>query len=241
MNGHYDLVLLLGGTGTRMDDKPHDNKHLVDVSGKTMVEHIKEKVDRYESANQPFLNKYVVTNGKGVEQIMKILGQDYKYFYQERPTGIPDAAFIPNPKNKFLLHLGDQYYEDQIGAFMEGFYDKGEDYRAWLKYTKDTNHTVALLDGDWNLKRFVEKPRYHNDQSAYVATGMYMLDPSVGRLIKHLPRNEKGENNMSDLGNLVNNETGRVGYKMMKGYWYDIGSQEIRRAAQYKMGELVGR
>lgn len=231
-NEDYDLVLLLGGTGSRMKDKPHDNKHLSKLGDKSVLERLKEKIDVYESTVNPFANKYVVTNGKGVEEIMRILGQDYIYFYQEKPTGIPDAAFLPNPKNPFMLQLGDQVYKEPISKFIEGFAKSDEYMRVWLKETEDTNHTVALLDGDWNLKRFVEKPNYGHGIKGYVATGMYMLRPDLKKYISTLPRHTKGENDMSDLGTLVNNEL-RVGYKMLKGPWYDVNSKEyLERAKQ---------
>jgi dTDP-glucose pyrophosphorylase len=102
---------------------------------------------------------------------------------------------------------------------------------VWLKDTKDTNHTVALLNEN-SIKRFVEKPNYPAQMSALVATGMYMLQPHLNTYIKNLPRNNKGENNMSDLGNKILSLDGTVGRVMMQGNWYDIGNQEIRKEAE---------
>jgi len=221
----YDLVLLLGGTGSRMGIKGNDNKHTKELNGKPVISYIKDKIDLYEKAVQPFANKYIVTNGKGLDQIMKTFGQDYTYFYQEKPTGIPDAAYLPNPQNRFLLHLGDQYYEEEIQSFIND--NDSRPMKVWLKDTKDTNHTVAAMDEDGNIKKFIEKPNYDSRVSAFVATGMYMLSPYLKHFINELPRHEKNENNMSDLGNKVLSFGDKIDYQIMQGNWYDVNSQEV--------------
>ena len=218
-----DLVLLLGGTGTRMTDKPNNNKHLVNVNGVPMVEHIKRKIQNYEKYVEKFDNKYVVTNGKGVDQIMSILGQGYQYFYQEKPTGIADAMTIPNPQNMFFLHLGDQFYQDEIGKFVSDIpnYTKA---KVWLKYSDQASKHTTMFTRDNMIYKFREKP---DVKQGNVVTGLYMFDPSVLKYIEGLPRNQKGENNLADLLNEINLNDGKIVAQKHTGYWHDVGTDKI--------------
>lgn len=223
----YDLVMLLGGTGSRMMDKPEGNKHLVEVAGKPVIEYLKNKIDRYERAVEPFKNKYIITNGQGVEQIMKTFGQGYKYLFQEKPTGVPDAIKLANPKMPFFVQLGDQFYEEEIGAFIQGFLESDKYAKVWLKDSPEASkHTTAFFSEDNWIKKFVEKPQ--GLPNGFVCTGMYMLKPTALQYINDLPRGQKGENNMADLMTRIQAEHGyqAVGYKMMNGFWGDINTRE---------------
>lgn len=223
----YDLCLLLGGTGSRMKMKAGDNKHIQTVGGKSVLAYIKDKIDEYEQHHRPFENKWVVTNSLGVEEIMRCLGQSYIYFYQEAPTGVPDAMAIPPIKNSLLLHLGDQFYQESLDDFMEGFEESTEIGRVWIKFTSEACHHTALL-GD----EFVEKP---DIPAGHVCTGLYLLRPEALGLVTELPRHTKGENNMADLMTKLK-KRGRIGAKEMTGYWLDLGKPEAFDKAERLQG-----
>jgi len=227
MINKYDVVLLLGGTGSRMPNKP-ENKHLVDVNGKTMVEHAKDKISQLEEIVNVD-SKYAIVNNYGTNKIMKILGNDWKYVYQEKPTGIIDAVKLAKPENSTLIYLGDQYFQDHLGSFVEGFNYSTEDVRVWYKEsTEAKNHTTMFTRDNW-IYKFREKPEVSEGK---LVTGLYLLKPKLYELSNNLPRNEKGENNMADFLNVINNSAYRqVDARRMKGYWYDIGTPEILNKA----------
>jgi len=234
MESKYDVVLLLGGTGSRMPNKP-ENKHLVKVNGKTMVEHAKDKIDALEDIVD-IENKYAIVSTHGVDKIMPILGEGWTYKYQSNPTGLIDAAKIANPKNPFLLYLGDQFYQEHLGRLVAGFNESGKVGRIWLKHSDQARYHTTMFPRENLMFKFREKP---NVKEGYVVTGLYMFQPGIFKYSNNLPRNEKGENNLADVLTKVMSETGFGGIdsKIMKGYWSDVGTPEkLQQANRYARG-----
>lgn len=225
-NKPLDLILLLGGTGSRLDITGNNNKALVEVDGKPMVEHLKNKIDEYESEVAPFTNKYIITNGLGLDRIMPILGEGYIYKFQSKPDGLLNAAYRSGTKNDFILHLGDQYYEQPLKYFITGLKDY-EQAKVWLKWSDQVSkHNTAILSYDKYIKKFIEKP---NLPQGFVSTGIYHFRNDVFNQLPHLSSDSKGETNLADvLNNIIQERDYKsVGYNVMNGSWYDCGTYEV--------------
>lgn len=226
-----DLVLLLGGSGTRMGINGNDNKALVEVAGKQIISRIKDKIDQYEKNYHKFSNKYVITNGKGLDRIMPILGEGYIYCYQSKSDGLLNAAYRAKPENKFLLHLGDQCYQQDLQDFITTDFKIA---KVWLKRSDQYKyHNTAIMSADGDIKQFVEKPTNLSDKEGYVSTGIYLMDPSIFEFLPNLVVDQKGETNLADVLNQVINKFPyhSIQKSVMTGYWFDVGTPEITQQA----------
>ena len=158
---------------------------------------------------------------------MPILGEDYVYHYQSQPDGLINAAKRANPKYPFVLHLGDQFYEDDLSTLTSNYRDNTA--HVTLKWSDRCRYHNTAITEDNYIKKFIEKPNLPEGANGYVSTGIYIFKPEVFGMIKDLPVNCKGE---TDLASLLNNIIHKDGYSAItsnghKGYWYDVGTPEI--------------
>ena len=68
-----------------------------------------------------------------------------------------------------------------------------------------------------------EKPDVH--KSDYAVTGLYIYDSGVFEIIRTLKPSGRGELEITDVNNYYIGE-GRMGYRVLDGYWSDAGTFE---------------
>jgi glucose-1-phosphate thymidylyltransferase len=81
---------------------------------------------------------------------------------------------------------------------------------------------VAEVQGD-TIVNIVEKPK--QPKSDFAVAGIYLYPPDVFSIIKTLKPSGRGELEITDV-NRYYLERGRLGYRLLEGYWTDAGTLE---------------
>lgn len=89
---------------------------------------------------------------------------------------------------------------------------------------------VVQLDPAWRIQRFVEKPRLKEAPSHLVNAGIYLIEPTLLRMI---PSGRKVSLEREIFPILA--ERGKLGGFPFKGYWFDIGNLSDYRKANFAL------
>lgn len=222
-------VILAGGRGTRLAPLTDViNKHLIPVGRYPMIHHAIVKLR--EAGISDIL---IVTGKQSIGLYAEYLGSgeslDVRLTYrvQETAGGIAQAlgladSFIP-PGEKFIVLLGDNLFEDRLGAHKEAFMKQAAGARVLVKQVADPRrYGVPVFAGN-RIARIEEKPEI--PLSDYCVTGIYMYDRSVFDIVASIAPSKRGELEITD----VNNHYARreqLEYAELTGWWSDAGTFE---------------
>ena len=221
----FGAVVMAGGEGVRLrpltDDTP---KPMLPVGGRPVLECIVEQlrgvgVRRIHLATHYQAEKIERHFGAG-----ESFGVDIRYVKEDTPLGTGGAlGLIDVPDEPVLVINGDILTQVDFRA-MFAFHQeqRAEMTVAVRRYDVQVPYGVVDCDGV-NIRALREKPQL----GLFVNAGIYLLEPSVFRLIEPQQR--------MDLTDLVVRviEAGRtvVGYPICE-YWLDMGQHEGYRKAQ---------
>jgi glucose-1-phosphate thymidylyltransferase len=145
------------------------------------------------------------------------------YEIQDEAGGIAQALGLAEgfaDEEDVIVILGDNIFQDSIREDVSGFSGGS---KIFLKEVPDAQRFgVAELDGD-RVTGIEEKPEV--PISNFAVTGLYMYDPEVFEVIRTLKPSGQGELEITDVNNYYI-EQGRMGYKVLDGYWSDAGTFE---------------
>ncbi|WP_057767318.1 sugar phosphate nucleotidyltransferase [Cytobacillus praedii] len=239
-------VILAGGSGTRL--KPFTqviNKHLLPVGKYPMIYWPILKLK--EAGIDEIL---IITNPKDVPSFIEILGSgenlNVELQYQIQPNvggGIADALLGARHyinKEKFIVILGDNIFEDSLTPFVQTFKEQKKGARVLLKEVMDPiRYGVPNIEPIKKLiLSIIEKPI--NPPSSYCVTGIYMYDHEVFQYIDAAQPSDRNELEITDVNNMYikNNQ---LEYDILKGWWIDAGTHEsLFKAIQYVNNNPIG-
>jgi len=216
-------IILAGGTGSRLYPLTKvTNKHLLPVYDKPMIYY------PLQTLIDAGLNEILIVSGRGhAGHFLELLGSGFEwgvrltYEIQDEAGGIAQALGLAEgfaDDEDVVVILGDNIFQDSIREDVAGFKDGS---RIFLKEVPDANRFgVAELDGD-KVIGIEEKPEV--PRSNYAVTGLYMYDAKVFEVIRELKPSGRGELEITDVNNYYI-EQGRMGYKVLDGYWSDAGT-----------------
>mgnify|MGYP003952304229 CR=1 FL=1 len=236
-------IVLAGGLGTRLRPlTKHDNKHLLPVYDKRMVEFplmtlVKAGIDDIiliTGGHNPgkFLEIFKNGNSIGAKRLY--------YTYQEGEGGIADALKMARPfmqsEEPCVVILGDNYFEDGIK----------DQYNKWSKngaqvFLKEVEapwaYGIAEIDGK-KIISIEEKPKEPKSNLAIV--GCYMFDYTLWSKLDNIEPSVRNELEITDVLKLYMADKG-LGYSFYDGYWKDMGTFETwmetsRRIASISQG-----
>ncbi len=221
-------IILAGGTGSRLYPLTKvTNKHLLPVGGYPMIYH---PISKLKTAG--LTDIFVVTGKEHAGAIVNLLGSGFEmglkftYRIQDQAGGIAQALGLAEEyvgRDKCIVILGDNIFEDDIKDFVKRFEEQEEGAKILIKEVKDPQrYGVAELKGD-RVISIEEKP--DSPKSNYSVTGIYMYDSSVFEVIRTLKPSGRGELEITD----VNNEyirRGSLTSDILKGWWTDAGTFE---------------
>jgi glucose-1-phosphate thymidylyltransferase len=224
-------VILAGGTGTRLKPLTYwTNKHLLPVGSYPMICYGVAKLR--ESGIRDLL---IVTSRSALGGFANVLGSgrdwgvSIMYRVQEEAGGIAQALELARPfimpKDKFIVLLGDNLFEENLQPYCEQFVLQQGGAMVLLKKVEDPRrYGVPKLDEICGrIVHIEEKPEF--PPSDYCVTGLYFYDTEVFDLIDGVKPSRRGELEITD----VNNEfarNGRLSYRELKGWWTDAGTFE---------------
>ena len=220
-------VLLVGGRGTRLmpltDKTP---KGMLEVQGKTIIEHLFDLLKKYGIRDVVLSTGYLKEKIRGYFQDGIRFGMNITYVEENEPLGTAGPLKLAKKylKDSFIVSNGDALKNINIPRMFRLHKRKNALATIALTTVDDPSHYgVARLDGS-RIIEFVEKPL--NPPSNLINAGFYILEPEV---IDMVP------DRFSMLENDVFPKLAKMGRLRgfpFAGQWFDIGTVE-----RYKMAE----
>ncbi|WP_010503115.1 sugar phosphate nucleotidyltransferase [Paenibacillus elgii] len=236
-------VILAGGSGTRL--KPMTrflNKHLLPVGPYPMIHYAISKM-----AEVGISDILLVTGKHSGGLFIDYIGSGREwnvrmsFKVQEEPGGIAQALSLAedfvNPREKFVVLLGDNLFEDSLKEEFARFREQPVQARVFLKKIEDPRrYGVPVMDGS-RIVRIEEKPEL--PKSSYCVTGIYMYDAGVFDIIRTIQPSARGEMEITEVNNRYA-ARGMLSYGILNGWWIDAGTHlSFMEAAQRMAGEAT--
>ncbi|WP_019532838.1 sugar phosphate nucleotidyltransferase [Paenibacillus ginsengihumi] len=231
-------IILAGGTGTRLRPMTNIiNKHLLPVGKYPMIHYAIHKM------TDAGVNDILLITGKQSAGIYaeyigsgEAFGARVSYRVQEHAGGIAHAlemaeAFVA-PREKLLVLLGDNLFEDSLRLAVEEFCARGEGAHVFLKKVDDPKAYGVPEIVDGRIVKIVEKP--DTPSCDYAVTGLYMYDSSVFDIIRTLKPSARGEMEITDVNNVYARQ-GKLTHSMLCGWWTDAGTHNALLEAGTRM------
>ncbi|RAP33420.1 spore coat protein [Candidatus Marinamargulisbacteria bacterium SCGC AG-410-N11] len=227
-------VILAGGTGQRLYPLTKvTNKHLLPVGDIPMIYHpIKKLVEAGIN------NILIITGLEHMGDVVRLLGSgkefecSFTYKVQDEAGGIAQALNLAKEfcnKEKFIVILGDNIFEDSLTEFIKKFEEQDHGARLMLKKVHDpSRYGVPTFNGD-KIIEIIEKPKI--PKTNYAVTGIYGFDQDVFEYIKKCKPSNRGELEISDV-NTFYAESGNCEYEIFNGWWTDAGTLDSLQVAQ---------
>jgi glucose-1-phosphate thymidylyltransferase len=221
-------VVLAGGYGTRFHPVTRVvNKHLLDVFDEPVVYYPIRSL-----ATAGITEIVLVTIEEEVEQFRRLLGDgselgvSIEFATQKGAGGIAEALLQAHPTaggEELMVVLGDNIFQDNLSAYVDGFKQQGKGAKILLKQVSldDALRFGVAEVRDGKIIGIEEKPL--NPKSGLIVTGCYMYDDRVFDLIHTLKPSARGELEVTDLNNLYVEE-GTMTYDILRGWWTDAGT-----------------
>jgi glucose-1-phosphate thymidylyltransferase len=177
----------------------------------------------------------IVTNRMALGSFADVLGSgrdwgvSIMYRVQEEAGGIAQALELARPvmfpKEKFVVLLGDNLFEESLRPYREQFLKQPNGAMVLLKKVDDPRrYGVPLLDEtNGRIVLIEEKPEH--PQSDYCVTGLYFYDTEVFELINDVTPSRRGELEITDVNNAYA-RSGRLAYQELTDWWTDAGTFE---------------
>jgi len=177
----------------------------------------------------------IVTNRTAIGGFADVLGSgrdwgvSIVYRIQEEAGGIAQALELARPimapKEKFIVLLGDNLFEESLRPYCEAYEKQNGGAMLLLKKVEDPSRygVPKLEERSGRIEYIEEKPE--QPKSNYCVTGLYFYDSGVFDLIDGVKPSRRGELEITD----VNNAFARMGvltYQELKAWWTDAGTFE---------------
>lgn len=167
------------------------------------------------------------------------LGVSMSYEVQEEAGGIAQALGLAEDyinDEKFVVMLGDNIYEDDLGPVLDAFRESDtQKAHIFLKeVARPENYGVARFGEQDEILEVIEKPM--TPPSSYAVTGCYLFTPEVFDVVRTLKPSERGELEISHVNDHYV-QRGEMGYTKLRGFWGDCGesidhNMEVARYVQ---------
>jgi glucose-1-phosphate thymidylyltransferase len=224
-------LILAGGAGTRLRPITHTSaKQLVPVANKPILFY------GIEAMVCAGITEIGVIVGDTRVEVMAALGDGSKwgasitFIPQDAPLGLAHCVLIAADflgDDDFVMYLGDNLLEQDLGAFVEAF----EQARAGaeppcaqilLKRVPDPHRFgIAELDASGNVVRLVEKPA--DPPSDLALVGVYLFDRTILDAVRAIAPSARGELEITDAIQWLVDQGMRVRQEELTGWWIDTG------------------
>ncbi len=144
-------------------------------------------------------------------------------------------------RDKFILLLGDNIFEDSLLPFIQSFQQQKNGARVLIKEVKDPERIWSRevkRETDQCINSIIEKPTTFI--SNYIVTGIYMYGPEVFDYIQELSPSDRGELEITDVNNIYIQES-ILKYDRLPGWWIDAGTHESLFMANQLVNKQLAR
>jgi len=228
-------VILAGGQGLRLRPLTLNTpKCLVEVHGKSLIEHLLDQYKKYG------ITKIYLAVGYLGDKMIDYFGDGSKfgvkitYFHEKEPLGTAGCLrfFKEYLDEPFFMQNGDNLIECDLEK-MYKFHKKNKATGTIALWSVEdpSAYGVAELKGD-KIVRFVEKPKKEEAPSHLINSGLYLLEPSVVDYVN------PGFSMMEkDVFPKLASEGKLYGFKY-KGQWFDTGTLERLEEVRKKWKDI---
>ncbi len=218
-------IILAGGTGSRLYPLTKvTNKHLLPVYDKPMIYY------PLQTLLTAGIKDIMIVSGRGhAGHFLELLGSGadfgvrFTYEIQDEAGGIAQALALVEDfadDDDVTVILGDNIFQDNVMDTVQSFEGGAH---IFLKAVHDAGR-FGVAEVDKSERRVLcieEKPEV--PKSDLAVTGLYIYDNDVFDVIKTLKPSGRGELEITDVNNYYIDQ-GRMGYKVLDGYWSDAGT-----------------
>lgn len=207
-------VVLAAGRGTRLRPLTLTRpKHLVQVGGRPIIDHVLEALREAGIADVVFIVNYMADLlqdhlGDGTRH-----GMRFEYAVQKQLRGTADAASFAEPfvKEDFLLTYGDWLTTSDAIRTVLHFHEKERPTAtmAVVPVEDPEHYGIVELDNS-HVKRIVEKPKPDQAPSNLANAGVYILSKDIFDAIKRTKSSPRGELEITDSLSLLLNAGQRI-------------------------------
>jgi glucose-1-phosphate thymidylyltransferase len=224
-------LILAGGAGTRLRPITHTRaKQLVPVANKPILFY------GIEAMVAAGITEIGIIVGDTRADVMaavgdgSMFGSAVTYIAQDVPLGLAHCVLIARDflgDDDFVMYLGDNLLEQDLGAFVSGFEAarRATDpatAQILLKQVPDPHRFgIAELDAQGNVIRLVEKPA--DPPSDLALVGVYLFDATIHTAVRAIAASERGELEITDAIQWLIDQGHRVRTEMLTGWWIDTG------------------
>lgn len=224
-------LILAGGAGTRLRPITHTRaKQLVPVANTPILFY---GIDSMVAAGIKEIGVITGDTGPEVREALgdgSRFGASITYIPQDAPLGLAHCVLIARDflgDDDFVMYLGDNLLEQDLGAFVEAF----EAARAGveppsaqilLKQVPDPHRFgIASLDDAGNVVALVEKPE--DPPSDLALVGVYLFDAAIHEAVRAIEPSPRGELEITDAIQWLITSGHRVRTELLTGWWIDTG------------------
>lgn len=224
-------LILAGGAGTRLRPITHTSaKQLVPVANKPILFY------GIESMVAAGIVEIGIIVGDTAADVMSAVGDGsafsakVTYIPQDAPLGLAHCVLIARDflgDDDFVMYLGDNLLEQDLGAFVHGFEAARSEpnppaAQILLKQVPDPHRFgIAELDESGNVIHLVEKPADPPTDLALV--GVYLFDPTIHTAVRSIAASPRGELEITDAIQWLIDAGHRVRTERLEGWWIDTG------------------
>ena len=216
-------IILIGGQATRLRPLTLTTpKALIDLQGKTIVEHVLALLKKHGISDVILSVGYLKDKIKDYFGDGSKFGVKISYIEETEPLGTAGPMNLLPEKitETFIVGNGDELKEVDISDMVKFHKQHGGWATLALTRVEDPSlYGVARMEGD-KILEFVEKPSKAEASSNLINAGFYILEPEVLDMIP------KGKAMFEyDVFPRLASEGKLFGYEF-SGQWFDTGSLE---------------
>lgn len=222
-------IILHGGHGTRLRPLTHTGpKQLLPIANKPMSQYCLESL-----LDAGITEICIIIGGIGADKVKEYYGDGRRfgakitYIEQDYPRGIAHAIglcrnFVKN--EKFVVFLGDNIIQKSIKDFVKEFVKSDADASVLLcKVDNPSRFGIAEIK-DGKISKIVEKPK--NPASDLAVTGIYLLTPTIFKIIDELKPSWRNELEITDALDVLVQKKYKITHYIITDYWKDTGTPE---------------
>lgn len=239
------VLVLSGGKGTRLRPLTFTTaKQLIPVANKPILGYVLDHIAKTGIKDVGII--IAPESGQDVKNYVKdghLWNINVTYIPQE-PLGLAHAVKTAQNflgEDDFIMCLGDNLIGKSFDMLIKNFESEDLDALILLKEVEDpTRFGIAVLDGENNVVKLIEKPKTPPSNLAIV--GVYVFSNKIHEAIKKIKPSWRGELEITDAIQEMINQGCKVKAEKLETWWIDTGKKnDILHANAKILDEYIKR